>query len=331
MKKLLVSVSGGRTSALMAKLLWDRYQDKYEMIFVFANTSREREETLWFVHQLEIEFKLPIVWVEAVVHHGSRKGSTHRIVSYWSACRDGSVFEEVIKKYSIPCSSAPHCTRELKRNAINSYAKEVGFSGCLTAIGYRADEPKRVNLIKAEKKRQWYPLYEWGIRKTDVAAYWLKQEFDLGLKDYEGNCKLCYKKSKRKLLTSLVERPQDAEWVRRMELEHGYVVPPAYSGEKPLKFFRGWESIDEIIEESKQPFEMAIDQSLITDSQVAFDFELDEQEDCAESCEPFPLDDPYEYLDVPDNIAYEVIKSASDGIDKTELINPYIKKKNIAS
>jgi len=286
-KKLLVSVSGGRTSGLMAKLLFDRFQNEYEMIFVFANTSREREETLYFVHQLEEEFKLPIVWVEAVVHHGKRIGSTHKMVNYWSACRDGSVFEEVIKKYSIPCSSAPHCTRELKKNAINSYAKSVGFNGCITAIGYRYDEPKRVNLIKAKDKKQWYPLYEWGIKKTDVAMFWQKQTFDLKLKDYEGNCKLCYKKSKRKLLTSVLERPQDAEWVMKMELVYGNVVPPNYSGKTPLKFFRNWESMQDIIEESKQPFDIAIDQSMITDVQTSFDFELDEQESCAESCEPF--------------------------------------------
>jgi len=285
-KKLLVSVSGGRTSGLMAKLLFDRFQNEYEMIFVFANTSREREETLYFVHQLETEFKLPIVWVEAVVHHGKRKGSTHKIVNYWSACRDGSIFEEVIKKYSIPCSSAPHCTRELKRNAINSYANSIGFKGCTTAIGYRADEPKRVNLIKAKQKKQFYPLFEWGINKADVAKYWKKQSFDLNLRDYEGNCKLCYKKSKRKLLTSVIERPQDAIWVSQMEQKHGMVVPIGYSGKTPLKFFRNWESMEDIIEESKLPFEMSKDKSLITDGSE-YDFDLDEQEDCAESCEPF--------------------------------------------
>jgi len=114
-QKLLVSVSGGRTSALMAYLLFNRYQNEYEMIFVFANTSREKEETLLFVHQLELNFGFPIVWVEAKVFHGQRISSKHTITNYNDAKRNGEVFEEVIAKYGIPCSSAPHCTREMKK------------------------------------------------------------------------------------------------------------------------------------------------------------------------------------------------------------------------
>jgi hypothetical protein len=280
MQKLLVSVSGGRTSALMAKLLWDRFRGKYDMVFVFANTSREREETLIFLNQLEKEFKLPIVWVEAVVHHDERKSSTHKIVTFETACRDGSVFENVIKKYGIPNVKFIHCTRELKANPINSYAKSIGFEKCITGIGYRYDEPKRVNLIKAKENNQWYPLYEWRIKKTDVASFWLKQSFDLQLKDYEGNCKLCYKKSKRKLMTSLSERPEDAQWIKDMEDKYSEGIN---------YFFRENETVDQIIQESKLPFIKAIDQSLIIDRQLYFDFYLDEQESCAESCEPFAI------------------------------------------
>lgn len=54
----------------------------------------------------------------------------------------------------------------------------------------------------------------------------------------------------------------------------------------PVRFFRSGESIDDLVEESKNPFELAIDQSLKTEG-AEYDFELDEQEDCAESCEPF--------------------------------------------
>lgn len=279
-EKLLVSVSGGRTSALMAKLLWDRFRDKYEMAFVFANTSREREETLIFLNQLQSEFNLPIVFVEAIVHQEERKASTHKIVDFNSACRDGSVFENVIKKYGIPNVKFIHCTRELKANPIRSYARSIGFEKCITAIGYRCDEPKRVNLIKAKENNQWYPLYEWRIKKTDVAAFWIKQSFDLQLKDYEGNCKLCYKKSKRKLMTSLSERIEDADWIKEMEIK--------YSGGINY-FFRENETVEQIIHESKIPFKKSVDQSLFIDPQLYLDFDLDEQESCAESCEPFAI------------------------------------------
>lgn len=286
--KLLVSVSGGRTSALMAYLLFTRYQHEYEMIFVFANTSREKEETLIFVNQLSVIFGMPIIWVEAVVHAG-RKGTTHKIVTFETACRDGSVFEDVIKKYGIPNKVYLHCTRELKAQPIASYAKSVGFKGCLMAIGYRKDEPKRVNLLKAEEKKQWYPLFDWGIKKSDVANFWLKQSFDLKLEDWEGNCKLCHKKSKRKLLTQIVADPESTLWVIDMENRYRHFKKPTRNNETIKNgtcFFRNSEGIYDLITESKMPFERAVDQSLLTDG-AAYDFELDEQEGCSESCEPF--------------------------------------------
>ena len=48
-QKLLVSFSGGETSAFMAQWLWKHKQDEYDMIFVFANTGQENEETLQII------------------------------------------------------------------------------------------------------------------------------------------------------------------------------------------------------------------------------------------------------------------------------------------
>lgn len=289
--RILISTSGGRSSALMAYLLWRRFKDVYEMIFVFANTSREKEETLLFVHQLETIFGLPIVWVEAVVHHGTRKGSTHKIVNYETACRDGSVFEEVIKKYGIPNKVFKHCTRELKANPIRDYARSIGWRDWkkyTTVIGYRKDEPRRVNLLTMAEKHQWYPLWEWGIKKPDVATFWLKQEFDLQLEDYDGNCDLCHKKDKRKQLTQIA-KGSDPSWHIEMEEKYEEVKPGKRSKMKePCRFFRNSESIHDLVKQSKEHFELSTDKSLITDGATyEFDPELDEREDCAESCEPF--------------------------------------------
>jgi len=282
--KLLVSVSGGRTSGLMAYLLWTRFKDVYEMIFVFANTGREKEETLIFVNNIEKHFGIPIVWVEAITHKG-RKGCTHKIISFETANRDGSVFKEVIAKYGLPNKGFLHCTRELKTNTIRSYARSIGWKDhkkYMTAIGYRADEPARVNLKKAFINNQWYPLYDWQIKKSDVAVFWLRQFFDLKLKDYEGNCDLCHKKTKRKLLTQI----QDGSSTDfHQEMEDKYSLVKAKNNE-PRHFFRNSESITDLIEQSKEPFKRWDDQSLNTNGSD-YDFELDEAESCEESCEPF--------------------------------------------
>lgn len=276
-KNLLVSTSGGRTSALMAYLLWRRYQEQYNMLFVFANTSREKEETLIFVKALQDNFGIPIVWVEALVNPEKGIGTKHTITSFEKAYRDGEIYEAIIAKYGIPSVNAPNCTRELKGKTMKSLADEVfGAGNYLKVLGMRRDEPKRVNLIIAEKNRIWFPLWEWGITKKDVTQFWKNQSFDLGLQDHQGNCKLCFKKSKRKIMKQVTENPESAEWVRKMEKDYGHVAPEKYKGDFPLRFYRGAESIDDIIAQIPE-----------ASTQIEFDFDLDEQESCAESCEPF--------------------------------------------
>lgn len=288
-KKLLVSVSGGRTSGLMAKMLWDRYQDEYEMIFVFANTGREKEETLLFVHQLTAVFGIPVVWVESVVHFNKRKGCTHNIVTYDTACRNGWVFEQVISKYGIPNVTFLHCTRELKTNPIRSYARSIGWKDhkkYTTAIGYRADEMGRVDFEKAHTDKQYYPLVEWQIKKPDVLAFWSRQSFDLQLKgEHQGNCKNCYKKTDRKNCTQILENPED-KWIDKMEDRYSYFTPPTRTeSNPPYFFFRNNQSMDDLRNKALDPdFEPYSD-----DHKPNFDFDLDEVEygGCAESCEPF--------------------------------------------
>lgn len=289
-KKVLVSVSGGRSSGLMAWLLWNRFKDIYNLVFVFANTSREKEETLLFVHQLTQVFGIPIVWVEAVVHHGTRKGCTHNMVTYETATRDGSIFEEVIKKYGIPNNSFLHCTRELKANPIRSYMKSIGWGSYkkyTTAIGYRADETGRVDVETMSKEKQWYPLWEYGIKKSDVAVFWLKQSFDLQLSDFDGNCKKCHKKTDRKVMTQIVTEPNDL-WIDEMEAKYEYHSAGRKANKPPYRFFRKHQSIHDLKEKIKDGFELSVDQSLNTQG-ATFDPELDEVEykGCAESCEPF--------------------------------------------
>lgn len=51
-KNLLISFSGGRTSAFMSLFIKEYYKD-YNKLFVFANTGKEKEETLTFVDECE--------------------------------------------------------------------------------------------------------------------------------------------------------------------------------------------------------------------------------------------------------------------------------------
>lgn len=299
-KRLLISFSGGRTSAYMAWWILNEWKDKdkYEIIIVFANTGKEREETLWFINECDKRFSLNVVWVEYQNNDKSKwAGAKHRIVNYETASRKGEPFEEMMKKYGMVNRMFPHCTRELKQNTIKSYAKSMGWKRYYTAIGIRKDEPNRLDWIKAKKNRLLYVLASHKPTiKSDINFWWSKQEFDLPLKGYEGNCDFCWKKSFRKLMTIAKENPQLLDWWKEMEIKYENYLPPTREMSEnvkfPIRFFRGNSSVDDIIEDSKFPFKLADDDSRVFDrykqSQLwEWDYELDTNDGCSESCEVF--------------------------------------------
>ena len=143
MRKLWVSISGGRTSAYLAIKLQNEYSDRYDLKFIYANTGQEHEETLLFLDRIDRKFSLNIVWLEAVINPISGKGTTHKIIRFETASRKGEPFEDMIKVYGIPNPSYPHCNRELKIRAMNSYVKSIGWQHEFRAIGIRADEDNR--------------------------------------------------------------------------------------------------------------------------------------------------------------------------------------------
>lgn len=77
-------------------------------------------------------------------------------------------------------------------------------------------------------------------------------DFDLGLKDYEGNCDCCWKKSFRKLMTISIENPEYFNWWLEMEAKYGT--------SEEYTFFRENKSGLDIIEMAKNPFKRAVDE-----------------------------------------------------------------------
>lgn len=289
-EKVLISFSGGRTSAYMTWWLLKNMKDKYEMVVVFANTGKEREETLQFVNMCDEVFKFNTVWVEALVHNQKNKGTTHIVTNFKDAKRNGKPFEDVIFKYGMPNQNAPHCSRELKKQPIKSYARSIGWKKYYTALGIRSDEPKRLDWEAKNKNNFLYFAELFNVTKSDVNNFWSKQSFDLQLKSYEGNCDLCYKKGLRKLMTIVKDKPELADWWREMDLKYSMFTPESRQekAKPPYRFYRDNMTIDDIIEESKFDFTPSIDESKDVDryKQMAlFDAYLDSNNGCVESCE----------------------------------------------
>jgi 3'-phosphoadenosine 5'-phosphosulfate sulfotransferase (PAPS reductase)/FAD synthetase len=242
----LVSFSGGRTSALMLFLiLWahgGRLPD--HVVVAFANTGREREETLRFVHECEARWRVPIYWVEWRPPPARRKAGEPKRqigesaamrferVGFNSADRSGRWFAELIRrKQFLPNQDMRYCTTSLKIETMKHLMLALGYRKWRNVVGLRADEPHRVLkqfLRNQDARERWQtacPLFMTGILKRFVTRFWLGRNrdpkritsplpmgFDLGLMDYEGNCDLCFLKGRGRKARIIRERPDLAGW-----------------------------------------------------------------------------------------------------------------------
>lgn len=287
MKNLLVSFSGGETSAFMAQWLNNHYEEYgYEnIVFVFANTGLENEATLEFVEKCDKHFRLGVKWVEADVFYDQRKGTGHYLTDFDYASRNGEPFEAIIKKYGIPNKAFPHCTRELKQNPIKSFARDW-FDGedYHTAIGIRIDEIDRISPNRKELGFI-YPLASMDMiptKKQMVNFYWHAQPFRLNLKGYQGNCLTCWKKADPKLYQIAKEYPRAFDFMKRMEKQYSTIGTEfeKYDDADPRVFFRNKRSVDDILAESVEW------KGFVKDDSKEYNFQLDLFAD-SESCEVF--------------------------------------------
>lgn len=275
MKTLLCTFSGGRTSAFMARFL--QYNPKYadiKKVFAFANTGKEKEETLEFIHRCDKEWDMGIIWLETKVHLGEKKGSTFKIVDFKTAARKGEPFEEMLAKYPLPSSFISNCTRELKMAPMRSYMKSLGDKKFYTAMGIRHDEAHRRS-IEQLRDRLIYPLID-DIKCDEkfIRGWWDAQPFDLQIKDYEGNCDLCFKKSVRKRLTIIKENPAVAEWWQEIEEKYSTDTAPRFD-------MRSLKTVSDLVDMAKRPFRTIQDAHEIRKTQGSlFDETLDFETDC---------------------------------------------------
>ena len=262
--------SSGRTSAALAKYI--KSNKKYNnVIYVILNTGKEREESLVFADRCDKEFGLNLIWLEAVINEGKGNGTGYKIVTFETASRNGEPFESMLGKYYLPNNAAGmNCTRELKQRPIDAYLRD-NYKGLdvKRIIGIRADEAHRKS-IHAEKEGLIYPFCdEVPVDSKNIRKFWSEMPFDLELKDYEGNCDLCFKKSLKKRLTIISENPKIADWWKKMEDKHGSEESPRFDMRTNL-------TVSKQIELSKNPFRKAIDLHELSQQQTdLFEIETD--------------------------------------------------------
>lgn len=214
----LISFSGGRSSAMMLKIIADNGFCDDDFV-LFANTGKERPETLDFVHEVGNRWGIPIVWIEGTFGPYNLETGTmvesvgFKVVDYHNASRNGEPFSAM--NSWVNCGHVPNrvtrfCTKYLKVIPMKRYLESLGIDDFDNVMGIRFDEPARYRKYKGDGT---FPLVDMRITEADVFRFWSAQPFDLQLKQYEGNCDLCHLKSLKKLKTIIAEQgEQISDW-----------------------------------------------------------------------------------------------------------------------
>lgn len=279
--KLLISFSGGQTSAYMlwyilqVNKIYQDYEKGFEIKVIFANTGKEHEETLIFAHSCAVEFKCEIIWIEAFPRTPKGWGVSARLVDFNTASRNGEPYEAMLAKLGIPSTKVPFCSDQLKRKAIEAYLKAIGWTGYYKAIGIRADEIDRVN-PNHKKKKIVYPLVHYNISKSFINEWWNDMPFKLNVPANLGNCDGCWKKSDITLVQIARSHPNVFNWWEEMEIKYGYLNPRDSDLNPPFHFYRSNKSVKDI-------FNIAA----LEDTQLKLMPNLELSNGCSESCEVF--------------------------------------------
>lgn len=185
----VINFSGGRTSAYMT-IKYYRPGD----IVLFCDTGREHPKTYKFIHDFEANENIPVTWLK---YEGGFDGL-------------------LAKRKTVPNQAWRYCTKELKSMTARKFLRENNVKVYENLIGFRADEPLRVE----RHKDRWqtvttvFPLVTNGTTKSDVLAYWKTKPYDLEVPAILGNCDLCFMKGKAAIISIMKEFPELADkWI----------------------------------------------------------------------------------------------------------------------
>ena len=222
--------SGGRSSAYLMHHVVERNGGLPDgTACIFANTGKEREETLDFVQRCAEEWGITITWLEYQYRPAAAGGASdpkhaYVVVDHAVASRDGQPFEQLIRsKRRVPSTAARFCTTELKVKTAERYLRRacgwsVDSKHYRTVLGIRYDEPRRWRKTLYEQCATEYPLVDARVDKADVLRFWRAMPWDLEMANSDfGNCDLCFMKGRSKVASLAALEPCRVEWWERME------------------------------------------------------------------------------------------------------------------
>lgn len=195
----VINFSGGKTSALMTIM---EYQPGD--IVLFTDTTREHPKTYKFIHDFEAHDNIPVT---KIVYGGG--------------------YEAMLEKEgykTVPNRVMRFCTKHLKIMTSRRYLLSLGITECDNLIGFRYDEPNRVNKYQSRwlKYHAKFPLYKKKITKDQVNDFWSKKQYTLEIPHILGNCDLCFMKGRNAIISILKSYPELADkWIDDEKLMGG--------------------------------------------------------------------------------------------------------------
>jgi len=216
------NLSGGKSSACMTILEKPTPDD----IVLFTDTGREHPATYRFLDEIEKQegFKIHRA---AYTHRRSPGLTGFDALTNW-------------KRY-LPNRVKRICTVELKIMVARRYLRPLIGLRFEQYIGFRADEQRRVSKYRSTYKGTLtrFPLYEKGITKAMVDAFWLSKPYTLEIPPILGNCDLCFLKGKNSIIKLMATYPELADkWIAD-EKRSGNTFFPDVSYEQLLAIAKG--------------------------------------------------------------------------------------------
>lgn len=259
---LLIAVSGGRSSAMMARHIQTHPKyAHYEKLFVFCNTGQEKPQTIQFLKDMVKFWNLPLVMLEGVYSIEEGVGVRHKVINDFDSLNmtceplKGAIMQ--VNKYEwagVYNQAIPYCSEYVKTRVSHSYAREIfGTASYTKAIGYRKeDQPKRITMVELRNDlTRISPLltdFPVQIGLRELTQYFNTQPFKLGISSKLDNCELCNKASTPNLIERIKYgvRQETIDFHREMQTEYGNM------------FFREKLSIDDLIKMAEEDTQIRI-------------------------------------------------------------------------
>ena len=152
-KNLMITVSGGRSSAMSAKHVQTsaKYKD-FKKVYVFCNTGQERKETINFLKNIVKYWNIDLIIIEGVYSLEMGVGVSYKIVDFDTMSMNSEPFEQMIAHKNkgvfdgLPNQDAPYCSENLKTLPAKKLCDDLfGVNNYLKVIGYRKEDMPKSN------------------------------------------------------------------------------------------------------------------------------------------------------------------------------------------